>query len=356
MINNNKYKFFILMIILQVMLLFSVSNLVLAQESGDSIGVGAFLNLPVGTRAIAMGGAFTSIADDPSTIFYNPAGLVSLDFPYLSFNAGTKFYGYYLGHLSFVLPPGEEGLFGLGFGVKGLSYLDKLYSYDAGGNPINGNGSNIDNYMLSPYISIGIRQSLVDAGGGIGFSLKGILSNIDGIKGHGVGLDFGVLSNLAAFGFGICLQDIITIIKYDNRDYIEFVAPKAIISLSYKNIDLEDNRANLAISVEIKKPLLNDNYSILIGGFFRIWKYKKSPENSNNEIDIDDIIDNIEEDEKNKKFGTNLYILAGYDFNALSLGLSFTFEPINLKLDLATQFPTEQGEYFSLFTTLEFHF
>ncbi len=38
----------------------------------------SFLKLGVGAKAVAMGGAFTAVADDPSTMYYNPAGTVDL--------------------------------------------------------------------------------------------------------------------------------------------------------------------------------------------------------------------------------------------------------------------------------------
>src|SRR5687768_12865197 len=37
----------------------------------------AFLTLPAGARAAALGGAFTSVADDPSAVFWNPAGIAA---------------------------------------------------------------------------------------------------------------------------------------------------------------------------------------------------------------------------------------------------------------------------------------
>jgi len=35
-----------------------------------------FQGIPLGQRAIGLGGAFTGLADDPSAAYYNPAGLV----------------------------------------------------------------------------------------------------------------------------------------------------------------------------------------------------------------------------------------------------------------------------------------
>ncbi len=58
---------------------------------------GGFSVYEMGTRATALGGAFTATADDPSALFYNPAGIAWLDQGVaLSYNAsfilpGTKF-------------------------------------------------------------------------------------------------------------------------------------------------------------------------------------------------------------------------------------------------------------------------
>ena len=40
-----------------------------------ALWAGGWNNTLMGIRAIAMGGAFTGLADDPSAVFYNPAGL-----------------------------------------------------------------------------------------------------------------------------------------------------------------------------------------------------------------------------------------------------------------------------------------
>jgi len=47
----------------------------------DRAGTSAFpfLKINVGARAVAMGGAFTGLADDQSALYYNPAGMVSFE-------------------------------------------------------------------------------------------------------------------------------------------------------------------------------------------------------------------------------------------------------------------------------------
>ena len=41
---------------------------------------GGFSKLPVSARAVTMGGSLVSFADDPNSLFYNPAGIASLRF------------------------------------------------------------------------------------------------------------------------------------------------------------------------------------------------------------------------------------------------------------------------------------
>jgi Type IX secretion system protein PorV len=66
-----------------IILLIGVSNSSLRAETyfnEKAIGTTSadFLNLPVGARAAAMGGAYTAISEDASAIFWNPAGLVQI--------------------------------------------------------------------------------------------------------------------------------------------------------------------------------------------------------------------------------------------------------------------------------------
>lgn len=74
-----------------------------------------FLRVEQGARPVAMGGAFTAVADDINSIFYNPAGLTNIEnmeylFSYTNWLVGSTFY---------------SGAFGYktGFGTLGLSFV-----------------------------------------------------------------------------------------------------------------------------------------------------------------------------------------------------------------------------------------
>ncbi len=62
-----------------------VINLVVCSVSGAAAA--GFAILQQGTAAMAQGNAFVAQADDPSAIFYNPAGLTQLKRPEIYFNS-----------------------------------------------------------------------------------------------------------------------------------------------------------------------------------------------------------------------------------------------------------------------------
>src|SRR2546428_575593 len=53
---------------------------VLAGEARATKYGGEFLKVPVGARAVGMGGAFVAVADDATAPWWNPAGLVFLPY------------------------------------------------------------------------------------------------------------------------------------------------------------------------------------------------------------------------------------------------------------------------------------
>ena len=61
------------LVIFSTLIIFT-SNINATGESGAQ-----FLKIGIGARACAMGGAYTGIADDATSIYWNPAGLTQID-------------------------------------------------------------------------------------------------------------------------------------------------------------------------------------------------------------------------------------------------------------------------------------
>ncbi|HEX7320067.1 MAG TPA: PorV/PorQ family protein [bacterium] len=63
-----------------------------------------FLKIEFGARAAAMAGSFVALADDPSGVYYNPAGIAELDKTYLMGGHTVWFAGLMYDYAAFVLP------------------------------------------------------------------------------------------------------------------------------------------------------------------------------------------------------------------------------------------------------------
>jgi hypothetical protein len=74
-----------------------------------------FLKIPVGCRAAALGGAFTSFGNDATVLFWNPAGVVGVKGSALSVSHEEWWAGSRLNHAAFAQSFGEVGTFGFSF-------------------------------------------------------------------------------------------------------------------------------------------------------------------------------------------------------------------------------------------------
>jgi len=86
------------------------------QRAGTSSG--AFLKIGVGARATALGESFVAVANDPSTIYWNPAGLASLQRPEVLISHVDWPAEIHYEHAAWVVPSQRfGGSFAIQFGV-----------------------------------------------------------------------------------------------------------------------------------------------------------------------------------------------------------------------------------------------
>ncbi len=152
----------------------------LALASGPGTSGGQILEIPVGARAIAMGEAYTAMADDVSSLYWNPAGIALLNQSQASFMYDQSFmdmnYSY-----GAVATPLENG--GLG---ASLSYLGfgPINGYDTTGAPT----GNVKAYSDVATIGGAWLGDFWSAG----FNAKGVQGTLADVNATGFASDVGV--------------------------------------------------------------------------------------------------------------------------------------------------------------------
>src|SRR5579871_2996462 len=149
-----------------------------ASSIGGTSG-GEILSIPVGARAIAMGEAYTAMADDVSSLYWNPAGLAILNQSEASF-----MYTQWLKDLTYnnvsVATPLENG--GIGASLSYLSY-GNIDGFDNQGNP----SGSVNAYSGVATVGGAWLGDLWSAG----FNLKGIQGELADVKATGFATDLG---------------------------------------------------------------------------------------------------------------------------------------------------------------------
>lgn len=220
--------------------------------SGDYAA--AFLDIGVGARALAMGGAFCSIADDGTAFYWNPAGMSAVRQRTLSGMYGQQFgslqkpFGHFH-HVGLVQPLTGNASIGLNWmrlsideipeypELRGDSYLDRLYQHALRptGEPT-GYFSDVEDVfvfsfskMLKQQFNMGWNYQDVRIDIPIGVNFKWIRQALYTYSATGMGLDLGAMIRIyfsdlmvndefGIFSFGMNFQDFTTThIKWNTR-------------------------------------------------------------------------------------------------------------------------------------------
>jgi len=150
----------------------------------DRGGVESPFAYGAGARALALGGAYVALAEGPTALVWNPAGIGAgtrkeLTFFYTSpFIEGNRY-----SFAGYVHPFLDFGTVGMGILRYGMDGIEK---YDAGGAAL-GTFSNAQSEWIFSYALPEIGPVT------IGASLKAETHSIDGVSATGVGADFGFL-------------------------------------------------------------------------------------------------------------------------------------------------------------------
>jgi hypothetical protein len=220
---------------------------------------GEFMSIGGGARPLGMGGAFVAVANDVSTVYYNPAGISGIEKRQLLGMHSERFgdlvnynFGAY-SQPSKLLDSKWEPAFGLGLihlGVDDIIITNQLGFDDANGNGVLDQGESLTDENGNPFSayeslpretdnSFALMGSFaVKTGyGRVGGTLKILYSdNVAGNTSTGIGIDLGYLYRglyFDHFDVGVKLQDATgTYISWSTGTNV-FISPVPKVGAAY---------------------------------------------------------------------------------------------------------------------------
>lgn len=255
-------------------------------EEVSKVGTTAapFLTISVGARATSMGGAFVSVANDASALFWNVGGIAQLDRPEMLFSHSEWLQEINFDYLAVVAPVSGLGTIGISMTALTMDEFEQTTE-------LNPEGTGVKFSAGSYAAAVSFARSLTPKFH-IGFTAKYIRENIWNSSASGVALDVGTLFTTPFKGLrlGMSISNFGTKMRMQGDDLLLQVDPDPTISgnnetinayyqteefdlplifrvgLSMEVINTADNQLTLA--VDALHP--NDNSeSVNVGGEYR---------------------------------------------------------------------------------------
>jgi hypothetical protein len=242
--------------IIIVVMLFDVCY-VIAQSGGQPE---AFMRRELGSAALAMGGAYTSIANDGSAAFWNPAGLTQIQkreflgmYSVLSFDRQNMFASFAWNFPKII----SLGAAWLKYGVTNIDGRDIL-----------GNATGIfnddENCIL---LSCGKQFGILS----LGLTGKYLFHKLYYNTANGYSFDFGLLLNInKIFKFGMVVQDGYGELKWKSESNLKEKIPMSFrAGFSYQPLKIP-----IIVAVDVSKVGLkkDDGNFYIKGGFEYCWQ------------------------------------------------------------------------------------
>jgi hypothetical protein len=197
---------------------------------------GEFLNLGVGGRALGMGGAYIALARDVSATYWNPAGLVNIDYPQIMLMHSEQFAGvvkYDFG--SFAVPFGAHRSVGLSLIRLGVDDIPETRlrnpneRLSATNQPYIARKFSDAEYAL--FLTYAVRRSQNFSFGG---NVKVIYKGLGNHSAWGLGFDIAALYNpFGNLNVGLNLQDVTSTVLAWDTGRRELIVPALKAGLAY---------------------------------------------------------------------------------------------------------------------------
>ncbi len=186
-----------------------------APFSKVGVSSGAFLDLPIGARAIGMGGNFVGVADDPSAIFWNPAGVMQTKGASVGYSFGLMFGGMQHHFAGVTFPVGGQFRAGLSAISYGSDDIEVTTMFDQ-----DGTGATYTARDLA--LGLTFAGQLTDQ---FSFGVNGKFINLAlaNTSASGVAFDVGTLYEPGLYGLriGFSVSNLSGLVHYSGTDLVE---------------------------------------------------------------------------------------------------------------------------------------
>jgi len=199
------------LLILTISLCILLASISCWAKSSPGVAGAPFLKIGVGAKAVAMGEAFASLADDITAVYWNPAGLIQLTKPEISTMYNDWFEGVGHGFLGFGVPISHKKAIGFSIIHLGVGSIPGYADGQIGSIPqATGNFSARDTAFAFTYATC-----LTDVIS-LGMNIKGIVQRIENEEASSFAIDLGQLYHPPIEGLTLStvLQNIGPRIKY----------------------------------------------------------------------------------------------------------------------------------------------
>lgn len=203
-----------------------------------------FLGIGVGARPLALGGAFVSIADDASALYWNVAGVAKQTRPQIIFNHSDWLADINFDYAGIVVPAGYLGTFGVSLTSLSMDDMEQTTEDQP-------NGTGVEFGVSSVAFGLHYARALTDRFS-IGFTGKYIRESIWNSSASGMAVDVGTLFETPFWGLrlGMAITNFGTKMRMAGDDLLIQVDPDPTISGNNEriNANLETGRFDLPLN------------------------------------------------------------------------------------------------------------
>jgi hypothetical protein len=245
-------------ILKKTFILLSLTSLSLFAQDFTKAGTSAaqFLKIPVGAKAVSMAGTFTSVGDDISALYWNPACIAAFDKVELGFSHSNWIADFKHNFLGFVLPLSEKSA--VGFSVI------QLTSGNIESTTIEkpqGTGTFYNATDLA--ISVSYSRYLIEQVS-VGLNAKFIHQSIWNTYANTFAFDLGVVLHTGFYGMkmGLSFQNFGPELKMDGNELIKVIDQdqnSETNPLTESKMSTQPNSLPTSYRVSVSLPLIGDN-------------------------------------------------------------------------------------------------